>query len=62
MDILVRDRFQADNTSPVADEVPRRSLWSTFFVAFAISATMLWTALLFWLLSRMILLHFDILF
>jgi hypothetical protein len=62
MDIAVRDSTQADNIRPVADQTPRRPLWPTFVIAFAIFVTMLWTALLLWLLSRMILLYFDILF
>jgi len=60
MDIVVQDRTQADNT--VADEMPRRPLWPAFVIAFAMFVTMIWTALLLWLLSRMILLYFDILF
>jgi len=54
MDITVRDRSQALQTGPVADEMPRRPLWPGLVIAFAISATMLWTGALLWLLSRMI--------
>jgi len=54
MDITVRDRSQALETSPVAGEAPRRPLWPGFVIAFAISATMLWTGVLLWLVSRMI--------
>ena len=60
MDISLRDRTQALETPPVADA--RRPLWPALVIAFAISVTMLWTALLLWLLSRTILLYFDILF
>jgi hypothetical protein len=62
MDITVSDRSEAYNTSPVAVQIPRRPLWPALVIAFAISVTMLWTALLLWLLSRAILLYFDILF
>jgi len=62
MDIAVRDCIQAEITSPVADEMPRRPLWPAFVIALAMFVTMIWSALLFWLLSRMILLYFDILF
>jgi hypothetical protein len=54
MDITVRDRSQALETGPVADAMPRRRLWPGLVIAFAISATMLWTGVLLWLLSRMI--------
>jgi hypothetical protein len=54
MDITVRDRSQALETVPVADEIPRRPLWPVLVIAFAISATMLWSGVLLWLLSRMI--------
>jgi hypothetical protein len=54
MDITVRDRSQALKTGPVADEMPRRPLWPVLVIAFAISATMLWTGVLLWLLSRII--------
>jgi hypothetical protein len=46
MDITVRDRTQADT-----DEMPRRPV---LVIAFAISATMLWSGVLLWILSRMI--------
>ena len=55
MDITVRDRSQALESGPVAQEMPRRPLWPGFVIAFAISATMLWSGVLLWLLSRMIL-------
>jgi hypothetical protein len=55
MDITVRDRSQAPETGLVADEMPRRPLWPALVIAFAISATMLWTGVLLWLLSRMML-------
>jgi len=61
MDIAVRDCIQPEITSPAADEMPRR-LWPAFVIAFAMFVTTIWTALLLWLLSRMILLYFDILF
>jgi hypothetical protein len=54
MDITVRDRSQALETGPAAEEMPRRPLWPGLVIAFAISATMLWSAALLWLLSRMI--------
>jgi len=54
MDITVRDSSQALQTGPVAGETPRRPLWPGLVIAFAISATMLWTGVLLWLLSRMI--------
>ena len=54
MDITARDPSQALETSPVVDEMPRRPLWPGLVIAFAISATMLWTGVLLWLLSRMI--------
>ena len=56
MDITVRDRSQALETGPVAGEAPRRPLWPGLVIAFAISATMLWTGVLVWFLSRIILL------
>jgi hypothetical protein len=56
MDITVRDRSQALETGAVAEQMPRRPLWPGLVIAFAISATMLWTGALLWLLSRMILL------
>jgi hypothetical protein len=62
MDIAVRDCIQPEITSPVADEMLRRPLWPAFVIAFAMFVTTIWTALLLWLLSRMILLYFDILF
>jgi hypothetical protein len=49
MDITVRDRTQADT-----DEMPRRPVWPVLVIAFAISATMLWSGVLLWILSRMI--------
>jgi hypothetical protein len=54
MDITVRDRSQTLETGPAAEEMPRRPLWPGLVIAFAISATMLWTSVLLWLLSRMI--------
>src|SRR5258705_10719443 len=50
MDITVRDRTQADT-----DEMPRRPV---LVIAFAISATMLWSGFLLWILSRMIFIGF----
>ena len=55
MDITVRDHSQALETGQVADEIPRRPLWPALIIAFAISATMLWTGLVLWLLSRILL-------
>jgi len=54
MDITVRDRSQALKTGPVTDEMPRRPLWPMLVIAFAICATMLWTGVLLWFLSRII--------
>ena len=54
MDITVRDRSQTLETSPAADEMPRRPLWPALVIAFAISATMLWMGVLLWLLSRIV--------
>ena len=54
MDITVRDRSQALETEPAADDLPRRPLWPALVIAFAISATMLWAGILLWLLSRII--------
>ena len=54
MDITARDRSQTLETGPVADEMPRRPLWPGLVIAFAISATMLWTGVLLWLFSRII--------
>jgi len=54
MDIIVRDRTQALENGPVTDEMPRRPLWPALVIAFAISATMLWSSALLWLLSRII--------
>jgi hypothetical protein len=54
MDITVRDPSQALETGPVADEMPRRPLWPGLVIAFAIAATLLWTGVLLWILSRMI--------
>jgi len=54
MDITVRDRSQALETGRVAEEMPRRPLWPALVIAFAISATTLWSGVLLWLLSRMI--------
>jgi len=54
MDITVRDRSQALETGPTADDMPRRPLWPALVIAFAISATMLWTGILLWLLFRII--------
>jgi hypothetical protein len=54
MDITVRDRSQTLETGPVADEMPRRPLWPALVIAFAIAATMLWTGVLLWLLSRIV--------
>jgi len=54
MDITVHDRSQALQTGPVAEEMPRRPLWPALVIAFAISATMLWTGVLLWLLLRII--------
>jgi len=54
MDITVRDRSQTLETGPVAEEMPRRPLWPALVIAFAISATTLWSGVLLWLLSRMI--------
>ena len=58
MDISLPDRTQALETPPVAvaDDMPRRPLWPALVIAFAISATMLWTGVLVWFLSRIILL------
>jgi hypothetical protein len=56
MDITVRDRSQTLETGPVAEEMPRRPLWPALVIAFAISATMLWTGVLVWFISRVILL------
>ena len=56
MDITARDRSQTLEAGPVADEMPRRPLWPGLVIAFAISATMLWTGVLVWFLSRIILL------
>jgi len=56
MDITVRDRTQELETGPVTDEMPRRPLWPALVIAFAISATMLWSSALLWLLSRIIIL------
>ena len=58
MDITVRDRTQADNIGPPIDEMPRRPVWPVLVIAFAISATMLWSGVLLWILSRMILTRF----
>jgi hypothetical protein len=54
MDITFQDRTQADNIGLLVDEMPRRPAWPAFVIAFAISATMLWSGVLLWLLSRMI--------
>ena len=62
MDIAIKDGTPAEKISPVADEIRRRPLWPAFVIAFATFVTTLWTALLLWLLSRMMLLYFDILF
>lgn len=55
MDITARDHSPAAETGPVTDETPRRPLWPALVIALAISATMLWTGALLWLLSRIIL-------
>jgi hypothetical protein len=55
MDITVHDRSQTLETGPVADEMPRRPLWPALVIALAISATMLWTGILLWFLSRIVL-------
>ena len=62
MDIAVWGCTPAEKTSPVADKIRRRPLWPAFVLAFATFITMLWTGLLLWLLSRVMLLYFDILF
>ena len=54
MDITVWDRTHADNIGPLVDEMPRRPVWPVLVIAFAISATMLWSGVLLWILSRMI--------
>jgi hypothetical protein len=54
MDITVRHRSQALDTGPTTDEMPRRPLWPALVIAFAISATMLWTGVLLWLISRIV--------
>jgi hypothetical protein len=54
MDITVRDRSQALETGPATDEMPRRPLWPALVIMFAISATMLWSGALLWLISRII--------
>jgi hypothetical protein len=55
MDIPVHDRRDVQTSGAAADEgMPRWPLWPVLVIAFAISATLLWTAGLLWLLSRMI--------
>jgi hypothetical protein len=59
VDLAIKDCALPEKISPVADGIRRRPLWPAFVIAFATFVTMLWTALLLWLLSQMMLLFFD---